>query len=285
MRFSIPVDTDFNFPATVLSHGWYMLAPFSWDEGEQRLDRVLEVGDRVLPVSILSRDGGLDIVTDHVTEPEQRSIHRQVRQMLRLDEDLSGFWQVARRLGRPLVARWRLGRMLRSPTVFEDVVKVLLTVNTNWRRTVAMAARLTAELGRPGHGLNAFPGPRAIAQAGEQGLNRMRFGYRSKYLAVLAADVAAGRIDLDRLRDPAVPSEQAREMLLRMPGVGPYAAASILALLGRYGWLPVDSELIAHITRATGSKPTAAQLKVLYGEWGEYRYLGYWTDHSGERDS
>ena len=46
-----------------------------------------------------------------------------VRHMFRLDEDLSGFYEVARADPELEWAARGAGRMLRAPTVFEDVVK------------------------------------------------------------------------------------------------------------------------------------------------------------------
>ena len=62
------------------------------------------------------------------------------------------------------------GRLLRSPTVFEDVVKTICTTNCTWSATVRMVSALVGTLGRPAVGApgrRAFPTPAAMAQAGE----------------------------------------------------------------------------------------------------------------------
>ena len=41
------------------------------------------------------------------------------------------------------------GRMLRCQTVFEEVIKTILTTNCNWSATVKMTERLVTELGEP----------------------------------------------------------------------------------------------------------------------------------------
>ena len=89
--------------------------------------------------------------------------------VLRLDHDLSGFY--VRVADDPDLA-WaaRAGRMLRSPTVFEDVVKTVCTTNCAWGATVRMVNALVASLGEPAVGgdgplTNAFPTPAAMASA------------------------------------------------------------------------------------------------------------------------
>jgi hypothetical protein len=43
-------------------------------------------------------------------------------------------------------------------------------------------------------------------------------------------------------------------MLIALPGVGPYAAANIMQLLGRYHRLPLDTESVAHGRNVLGLK-------------------------------
>ena len=58
-----------------------------------------------------------------------------VRHMLRLDEDLSRFYAMVADDDQLAWAKRGAGRMLRSPTVFEDVVKTVCTTNCAWSGT------------------------------------------------------------------------------------------------------------------------------------------------------
>jgi len=311
--------SDFNFTGTVGAHGWRRLAPFSWDEGGQCLRRVERLcGGRVLCLSLTMtgetepagggddghdgpRRGGrrdlqggrLQVAWENtpgvsLSDRERDEVARRVRRMLRLDEDFTGFWRLCRRHGRRRVAQRRLGRMLRSPSVFEDLVKVMLTVNTTWPRTVTMVATLVAALGEPGpDGARTFPDPKAVAAAGEDVLRgRLRFGYRSAGVAELARRVVSGEVDLEGLLDPELPEDEVRRRLLGLRGVGPYAAASVMALLGRYGRVPVDSELQRHLADRlpAGERLTPVRAAALYESWGPWRYLGYWAELCGWND-
>src|SRR5207248_1501880 len=79
-----------------------------------------------------------------LTKTERDHVLTTIRHMLRLDEDLSRFYaQVA---ADPDLA-WAVsgaGRMLRSPSVFEDVVKTICTTNCTWSATQRMVGASAA---------------------------------------------------------------------------------------------------------------------------------------------
>jgi N-glycosylase/DNA lyase len=165
--------------------------------------------------------------------------------MLRLDEDLSEFYAAAAQDPALAWATAGAGRMLRSPTVFEDVVKTICTTNCAWSGTVRMVSAMVDQLGVPAQGAatrRAFPSPRALAEAGESFYRDVaRAGYRGPYLRSLASDVAEGRLDLERLADPERSDDEVAAQLLAIAGIGPYAMAHVMMLLGRYRKLILDS--------------------------------------------
>jgi N-glycosylase/DNA lyase len=92
----------------------------------------------------------------------------------------------------------------------------------------------------PGHGpVYAFPSAECLAQASEADLRACKMGFRAPYLKATAAALAAGDLDLKGLflREAG----QARNELLRLPGVGRKIADCVL--LFAYGFqeaFPVD---------------------------------------------
>jgi len=204
-----------------------------------------------------------------------------VRRMLCLDDDLSGFYRHA--ADDPALA-WACGgagRMLRSPTVFEDVVKTVCTTNCAWSATERMTGALVDHLGeaapRAGRGAGsgaartatpgsraeataagagrAFPSPAAMAGAGDDFYRDVaRAGYRGARLSALASSVAAGDLDLEALLAPRaeLPDDEVEARLLALPGVGPYAAAHVMMLLGRHSRLILDSWTRPKYARLTG---------------------------------
>ncbi len=85
----------------------------------------------------------------------------------------------------------------------------------------------------------AFPSAERLAAAGEAELRACKMGFRAPNLLATARLVAAGEIDLERLRGCGV--EEARSQLTQLPGVGLKIADCVL--LFAYGFqqaFPVD---------------------------------------------
>ena len=269
-----PVD----FVRTLLSHGVADLPPNLIAEDGSSLDTVLPAGGRAWVVRLVPE--GADRARLETDGPP-RELAAQVRHMLRLEDDLSAFY--ARAAGDPDLA-WAAqgaGRLLRSPTVFEDVVKTICTTNCTWSATVRMVTALVQTLGVPAEGAperRTFPTPEAMAQAGDDFyVGVAKTGYRGAYLRTLAADVAEGRLDLEALDDPELPDDEAAERLLALPGVGPYACAHVMMLLGRYGRLVLDSWTRPKYRKVTGRpRVTDKGIEKAFRRYREYRGLAFW---------
>jgi N-glycosylase/DNA lyase len=201
--------------------------------------------------------------------------------MLRLDADLSTFYAVA--ADDPTLA-WALvgaGRMLRSPTVFEDVVKTICTTNCAWSGTVRMVSAIVGELGPPAEGVpdrRGFPSAETMAGVGDDFYRDVaRAGYRGPYLRRLAEDVAEGRTDLEALGDPALPDGEVAERLLALEGVGPYAMAHMMMLLGRYRRLILDSWTRPTYRRLSGRpRVTDKGIERAFRRYREFAGLAFW---------
>ncbi len=208
--------------------------------------------------------------------------------VLRLDEDLSPFY--TRAATDPDLA-WAIGgagRLVRSPTVFEEVVKTICTTNCTWSATERMVGALVEHLGEPATGAptdgpygRAFPTPAAMA-AVEESFYRdvMRAGYRGAYLRSLAADAASGALDLEELGRAGrqeLPDDELAARLLALPGVGPYAAAHIMMLLGRYSRLVLDSWTRPKYARLNGGRPVKdSTIERRFRRYGPYAGLAFW---------
>jgi 3-methyladenine DNA glycosylase/8-oxoguanine DNA glycosylase len=277
-----PVD----FARTLLSHGVADLLPNVIATDGSRLETVLMAGGRAWAVQLTpSRLGRarLRAPAGAVVPPreDRATLREQVRHMLRLDEDLSAFYLAT--ASEPTLA-WvgvGAGRMLRSPSVFEDVVKTICTTNCAWSGTVRMVTALVDHLGAPAVGVpdrHAFPTPAEMAAADESFYRDVaRAGYRGPYLRALAADSAEGRVDLEALRDPALSDEEVAEALLALAGVGPYAMAHMMMLLGRYRRLILDSWTRPKYRRVTGRpRVTDKGIERAFRRYGEFAGLAFW---------
>jgi N-glycosylase/DNA lyase len=268
---------------TLLSHGVADLPPNVIAADGSRLETVLPAGGGAWVVVLEAADPGLAHVSVGGEPPAtiQRELIAQVGRMLALDQDLSAFYEVAASDPALEWATAGAGRMLRSPTVFEDVVKTICTTNCAWSGTVRMVTALVDELGAPAVGAperRAFPSPEAMASAGEAFYRDVaRAGYRGPYLRALATDVVGGRVDLEALLDPALTDEEVAEALLALAGVGPYAMAHMMMLLGRYRKLILDSWTRPKYRRVTGrNRITDKGIERAFRRYREFAGLAFW---------
>lgn len=207
------------------------------------------------------------------------TVLERVRRMINLDEDLSGFYERAATDPALAWATKGAGRMLRGPTVFEDVAKTVCTTNCAWSATVRMVSALVEHLGveAPG-GERCFPSPEAMAGAGADFYREVvRAGYRGPYLIGLARRVVDGEVDLDSLGDPEMTEDEISKRLLALPGVGPYAAAHVMLVsLGRYRRLILDSWTRPTYAALTGRDATDKEITERFASYGEWAGLAFW---------
>ena len=252
-----PVD----FRRVLASHGVATLAPNRIDEEAWTLETRLPSGS----VRVAETRPGIAVAKPARAVPV-------VRRMLNLDEDLSGFYAVAAEDPELAWVTSGAGRMLRSPTVFEDVVKTICTTNCAWSATERMVGALVEHLGG-----GAFPTPEAMAAADDDVYRDLvRSGYRGAYLRSLAAGVAEGTIDLEALLDPALDDDEVAARLLALPGVGPYAAAHVMMLVGRYALLILDSWTRPQYARVSGRKAADRMIERRFRRYGRYAGLAFW---------
>ena len=274
-----PVD----FARTIASHGVAELPPNRLELDARALETTLPVrgGARTIRVSAANGKARIEVLAGRTEARARDALAATVRHMLRIDEDLSGFYDVVRLDPQLAWAATGAGRMLRAPTVFEDIVKTICTTNTAWSGTRKMTAALVKHLGAeaPGGG-HAFPFPEAMATADEAFYrDAVRAGYRGPYLRRLAADVAEGVVDLEALNDPELPDEEAVARLLALPGVGPYAAAHVmLTSLGRYSRLVLDAWTRPTYQRLSGARRPLkdSTLERRFKPYGRWAGLAFW---------
>jgi 3-methyladenine DNA glycosylase/8-oxoguanine DNA glycosylase len=289
-----PVD----FRRTVRSHGLVDLAPNRVEDGERALTfplrlrdgdpvlvRLSEAGPNAAEVAVRGRRGG------------RAEVSAVVRHMLGLDADFGPFY--ARAASDPQLS-WvtrGAGRFMRSATAFEDVVKTICTTNCTWSATVRMTNALVEGLGERVPGAAAarlFPTPQAMASAPEAWYTDVaRAGYRGPYLRAIAAAVTRGELDLDAWAAAPVdvlPDADLEKRLRALPGVGPYAAAHIMMLMGRFSRLVFDSWTRPKYAKLAGRKPRSdATIERRFASYGRFAGLAFWcyvtSDWFDDRES
>jgi 3-methyladenine DNA glycosylase/8-oxoguanine DNA glycosylase len=272
---------------TLVSHGVASLPPMRLDEDARTLEVTLSVARR-RPRTVRVGGGRAEILGRAPGRADIESLQSTLRYMLRLDEDLSLFYKRAHRDPKLAWVTAGAGRMLRSPTVFEDVIKTICTTNCSWSATQRMVGALVQHLGEPAVGApasgvegRAFPTPEAMAAAPSSFYREVvRAGYRAPYLASLARSIAEGAVDLEVLGrggDAGLSDEEVEARLLALPGIGPYAAAHVMMLVGRYSRLILDSwtrPTYARLVRRRVISDDAIRRR--FRRYGPYAGLAFW---------
>ena len=273
MELVLPTPADFSFTETVSAHGWRRLLPFEWHENTQTLSRAEALTDgRVAALEIRAEGREVRVRTD--TDCDQTALAARVKRMLQLDLPLDDFHAYCRT--RPELAHLadcRRGRLLRSPTLWEDTVKVIATTNTTWAQTIAMSSRLVAEFGAEG---TAFPTPTQIAAVPfEDFAAKARMGYRAAYVHAIATAISDGTLDLESWQTDDLTAAELRKRLLSLPGIGPYGAACLLLYLGKPAAVNSDSVARAALSQELGRPVTDKEVHAFFEAHGQWRGLVY----------
>ncbi|MEO8043015.1 MAG: Fe-S cluster assembly protein HesB [Acidobacteriota bacterium] len=285
MRAELFLETppNFSFRHTVYSHGWSELLPMRLDDTNWQLECVLGSGyAKPVAAEISETVGGLAIEVAGKKFDEQKLI-RDVRHILRLDDPLDDFYNLTDKEERlKWVSISRAGRLIRSATVFEDLIKTLCTTNCSWALTRNMVRNLVDNLGEPAiGGRRAFPTAEAMASVNEKFYrDEIRAGYRSPYFVELAEAVASGKLDPESWLTSDLPSAELKKEIKNVKGVGDYAADNLLKLLGRYNGLALDSWLRSQFYKKHNREKVCPDKKIErhYTKFGAWKGLAIWCD-------
>ncbi|MHC4995291.1 MAG: DNA-3-methyladenine glycosylase family protein [Planctomycetota bacterium] len=289
-RLTIRAASDFQLAHAVCSYGYFILRPNRWVVGPTpdrgRLLRPLrDNANRVIRTTI-TQPGGRGaplIITCHrkVARAQHGRLKRQVTRMLHLDEDYSRWYRLHKK-----AARGGFGRMYRSPSLFEDMVKTITACNVAWPNTIRMNELLCASFDTHGD----FPTASELAKVRPERLKKLcRVGYRAERIVRLARDVTAGRLDLDHLEDATRADEEVYHDLVAIYGIGDFAAHNIMQSMGRYRHVPVDSETLRHFKQFHNVhgdlNHIRDQARAYYRRYDPYQFLAYWYELWGDYQS
>lgn len=303
-RLTLRTPSPFELDVALRGHGWVALAPHRYDREAGRLHTTLDLAalagrsrGPVVDVEIRqARPDQLELRV-HAQRALPRSALDQVRAALRhslaLDLPLEEFWSRcagSRRLA--WVPKRGTGRLMRSPGLFEDLLKLLFTTNCAWSNTLSMVERTTATLGRRGpSGARAFPSAQICAEQTERfWREQVRVGYRAPHCRSLAESFASGELSDADFVDPSLSTDELRKRLLALPGFGPYAAGQALRLLGRFDDLALDSWVRKRAAELHALTPgDDAAIARCYASFDRYAGLALWLDvtrawHDGSED-
>lgn len=291
MNFFLEFPRNFHFQRTVYSHGWYSLPPFNLDRENWRLSYVFSGASLKHPIAATFSEENnkikIEVSADEVAPAQQTKILRDVRHILRLDDDLSEFYNLTKKERQfDWISKNSAGRLLRSPTVFEDLVKTICTTNCNWAMTLKMTTNLVEKLGESSRdGQRAFPTPEKMAEMPPDFYrDEIRAGYRAPFFTELAESVAAGKINPEEWLNSDLPTKELKKQMKKVKGVGDYAADNLLKLIGRYDGLALDSWVRAQFYKKHngGDACDDKEIRKFYERFDNWSGLVIWCDVTKE---
>jgi DNA-3-methyladenine glycosylase II len=221
----------------------------------------------------------LTVFADEPLDPtETAAIERAVSRWLSLDDDMTGFLDVAAddpAMGR-LIEVARGLHQVRFASLAEGAVYFTLTQRSTQWFAAARKRRIAAELGPAvmldGTIYRSFPSLRTLSTlTDDQMVGYSGNRQRADRLRSVVEGIAA--LDEEWLR--AAPFDEARQALLSVAGVGAFTAhALLLRVLGRPDDVPLEMAQFALAASAVygDSPPTAGELRERYSPW-----VGWWA--------
>ena len=230
--------TEFDLPGTIdggQSFRWYAI---EGDDGSpDSVGYRGVVGRSVLEVRQVTDGLSVKVVSGEAADVGAISTY------LGLEDDLVGLrTKYANDPGLGPALSDYLGLRLLKQDPWECLCGFICSATSNIPRIKLNMGALASNYGKrigPESGDFEFPGPGAVAAAGEQAARDLAWGFRARYLDGAAIAVASGKFVLEGLLDMSY--EEAREALVILDGIGPKIADCVLAFSLQKGEaFPVD---------------------------------------------
>ena len=148
----------------------------------------------------------------------------------------------------------------------ETIFSFLVSQNNHIPRIKSIIERICDALGRDMGGYHAFPEVGALAEAGEDFFYGVGAGYRAPYLARTARELADTDVETWR----ALPTEQLRQKLVALHGVGRKVADCVLLFgFNRFDVFPVDTWISKVFAPTYGDIAPEKLSKLLVEKYGD----------------
>ena len=277
--------TQKEFRATILSHGYFWMRPTIGTETPPSIVIPYDLPKRkgCLRISTRGRDVELETLSgDEIDALELASL------CLSLDEDIRPIRKIARTDDQwKWIIDEKKGRFLRSPSLFEDCMKAIFTINTKWKRSVTMSEIATEKFGKKtgamirGKVVRAFPTPGRFAKLSEDSLREiLKCGFRAKFILSLV-DAALERPEIyigDGWR--ALTSGEFCDEIGSVSGMGPMSVANVSRLYGKTISYHMDSWVIRRCAELWGLSGNQIEeyVRHRYGDFGQYGPAIFWFE-------
>ncbi len=181
---------------------------------------------------------GCSVYSDYpLSHEEEKGIETLLAYALRVDEDLTPFYEMAAKdtILAPLIEELRGMHTLSWPDIFPALILAVTLQMAPLARSNQMMELLRMHFGEnavfDGKKIRYWPSPKRIAKISvEELMKKAKLGYRAKNLKSIAESLEAGFPGAEELS--LLTAEEAREKLMELQGIGPYAAAIVVGERG-----------------------------------------------------
>lgn len=210
-----------------------------------------------------------------------------LNRVLGLKDDLEKFYQAFADESEPLsstFSKLRGLRLMRGTNLYESLICSILSQNNSarlWNRTARLLMRYYGQkVGFPDGTISfLFPKPEMLARVSSRELrSRTSIGYRGKPVVEVSRLIQKGQLQLDELAN--CPYDEAAELLMDLPGVGPKVADCFLLYgVGKLEAAPVDVWIHRIVSRLYFKRRKVSRLKTArflrerFGNWAGYAQL------------
>jgi N-glycosylase/DNA lyase len=212
---------------------------FRWDR--QQDGSYIGVADRYV-MRVYQQDNVLKVTANSC--PGDKSFDTFIRNYFDLERNYTSIEERLCRYEELIPAvKYCSGNRILHQDPWETTVSFIISANNSIHNIKKTIARICEFYGEPleyeGKTYYTFPPPEVLAKVPEEELMKTRCGFRAKYIAKTARMVAGGEIDLYGLHK--LPTQEAREKLMRFPGVGRKVADCILLFsMRKFDAFPAD---------------------------------------------
>ena len=179
-------------------------------------------------------------------ENNQKSFEEKIKYYFDLDRDYSKIKNTLAKVDKNLRISIEYGSGIRilNQELFETIISFIISANNNIPRIKAIVEKIAKKYGRrivfDGKEYYTFPSPKELSKASVSDLRSLGMGFRDIRVYETTQMINNQKIKLDQLNN--LHTNEARNSLLTLPGVGPKVADCILlfSTLKRFDVFPID---------------------------------------------
>lgn len=179
-------------------------------------------------------------------ELTQKQFEEKIRKYFDLDRDYSKIKNILSNVDENLNLSVKYGEGIRilNQDLWETIISFIISANNNIPRIKGIIERMSSKYGKEiefeGKKYYTFPSKEELSKASVEDLRALGLGFRDVRVYETTKIILNNEISLEKLH--IMTTNEARETLLTLPGVGPKVADCILlfSTLKRFDVFPID---------------------------------------------